>query len=66
MDDCPTGCGRTAKSGHLMCGPCWREVPQHLQNEVLRAWRKWRRDFGDTDAFEEYLGARDAAIGAIR
>jgi hypothetical protein len=62
MDDCPTGCGRTHRDGHLMCGPCWSLVPKHLQRDVLRTWQKWRRDFGDTDAFTEYLAARDAAI----
>lgn len=48
-----------------MCAPCWRSVPTALQRDVMRAWRKWRRDFGDTDAFNEYLAARDAAITSI-
>lgn len=65
MDDCPTGCGRTPREGHLMCAPCWREVPKRLQLDVLRTWRKWRKDFGDLDAFNAYLEARDAAIGAV-
>lgn len=65
MAECPTGCGRTHRDGHLMCGPCWSLVPKALQRDVLRTWAKWRRDFGDTDAFNDYLAARDAAITSI-
>ncbi len=64
MDDCPVGCGRTHAAGHLMCRPCWGQVPKHLQRDVLRTWAKWL-DFGDLDAFNEYLTARDAAIGSL-
>lgn len=62
---CPTGCGRVAKPAHLMCGPCWREVPSHLQREVYRTWRHWRRDFADADALREYEAAYDAAIASV-
>jgi hypothetical protein len=48
-----------------MCGTCWSEVPGHLQNEVYRTWRAWRRNTGDGDALVAYDSACDAAIGAI-
>lgn len=64
-DDCPTGCGRTRRRGHLMCGPCWAEVPKHLQAEVYRTWRKWRRNLADGDALREYQAAHDAALASI-
>lgn len=64
-DACPTGCGRAQPEGKVMCAPCWREVPKPLQRDVYRTWRKWRRDFGDTEAFTAYLEARDAAVGSI-
>lgn len=62
---CPTGCGRTAASGHLMCGLCWGEVPGHLKHEVYRTWRAWRGNFADTDRLQEYETARDAAIASV-
>ena len=65
MDDCPTGCGRKRRNGHLMCGPCWGQVPGHLQRDVYRTWRKWRKDLGDADALNEYRDAHDAAIAAV-
>lgn len=63
--ECPTGCGRSVSRGHLMCRPCWGEVPQHLQAEVNRTWRAWRRDFGNTEAIRAYRAARDDAIAAV-
>jgi hypothetical protein len=63
--DCPTGCGRTARTGHLMCGPCWAEVPKHLQREVYRTWRNWRRNVADGDAMRAYREASDAAVAAV-
>jgi hypothetical protein len=41
--ECPVGCGRPVRPGHLMCRKCWGEVPIHLQNEVNRSWRKYNR-----------------------
>lgn len=79
MTNCPSGCGRSARPGHLMCGPCWAEVPRHLQNEVMRTWRaygrahKARTGLGtpeQNDAIRKarvaYQEARDAALGSIR
>lgn len=64
---CPAGCGRTVAPGKLMCAPCWREVPPHLQREVYSTWRAFRRrQPGDTSALRAYGAARDAAIGSIR
>lgn len=63
---CPTGCGRTHREGQLLCPPCWAEVPKVLKNQVNNTWRRWRRDFGDLDAFIAYEAARDAAITAVK
>lgn len=63
---CPTGCGRPVPVGKLMCLPCWREVPPHLQREVYRAWRAWSRDMGNVAKMHAYGEIRDQAIGAIR
>lgn len=49
-----------------MCPPCWGEVPGHLQNEVYRTWRAWRRALGDGEKYEAYEAATQAAIGSIR
>lgn len=70
--ECPTGCGRTLRPGHLMCGTCWREVPRHLQQDVMRTWRVYSRYTGIQQSPErrqsrlDYQAARDAAIGSIR
>lgn len=63
---CPTGCGRTARTGMLACGPCWREIPRHLQREVLRTWSTWRKDFGNAEAMRAYREASDNALGSIK
>jgi len=61
---CPTGCGRTRKGGHLMCGACWRMVPKHLQSDVNRTW--WAILRGRKGAsLETYQAAADAAIGSV-
>lgn len=68
---CPTGCGRTVSPGKMLCPPCWGEVPKHLQAEVYRTWRaylKARRSGipgAGMVAFEEWMEAREAAIGSI-
>jgi len=64
--ECPTGCGRRARAGHLMCGPCWREVPSNIQRDVYRTWRAWWADRGDADKMRAYTEASDAAVGSIR
>lgn len=48
-----------------MCAACWREVPKHLQREVHRTWRQWRKNFGSEDAMAAYNDAAEAAIGAV-
>lgn len=63
---CPVGCGRAVRSGMLACAPCWREIPKHLQREVLRTWNAWRRDFGDADKMHAYTEASDNAIASIQ
>lgn len=63
--ECPVGCGRNAPAGKLMCLHCWREVPKHLQGDVYRTFRAWRRDFDDMTAGRAYRAARDAAIAAV-
>lgn len=68
---CPTGCGRRVRMGHLMCAPCWGEVPRHLQRDVLATWRAYSRSASrGADDFPErrqaYEAARDAALASIR
>ncbi|HEU5032706.1 MAG TPA: hypothetical protein VFV01_47840 [Spirillospora sp.] len=63
---CPTGCGRTAAPGQLMCRPCWVEVPKHLQDAVYQTWRAWRRAPASAKALRAYREAHDAAVGSIR
>ena len=63
MRDCPTGCARKVRAGHLLCAACWRRVPKDLQAEVHRTWRAWRRDLGDADLMHAY---RHAAVAATR
>lgn len=58
------GCGRTVRSGHLMCGHHWSKVPRDLQSDVWRTWRAWCRTHDD-DAWEAYSAARLAAIAAV-
>lgn len=59
---CPTSCGRKRPEGKAMCGVCWRRVPKELQDQLYSAWRRWRRDFGNADAFRGYREALDAAV----
>lgn len=74
MTECPTGCGRKVRPGHLMCGTCWSEVPRELQRDVLSTWRKLsaerHRRPRDMDTWGEalaaYESAKDAALGSIR
>jgi hypothetical protein len=79
MTDCPSGCGRPVAAGKLMCAPCWREVPQHLQADVMRTWDRYRRATARISwaasptahtarrkARLAYLSARDAAIESIQ
>jgi hypothetical protein len=72
MAECPSGCGMSVAPGKLTCLPCWREIPQHLQNEVLRTWRRYSRFTGLAQSPErrqarlDYQEARDAALGSIR
>jgi hypothetical protein len=62
---CPVGCGRSVRVGHLMCYPCWQEVPPDLKREVWRTWKRLERGVTDGDPLAEYEHARSAAIGAV-
>lgn len=64
-DECPVGCGRTRKAGHLMCPSCWSTVPKQLQDRVNRTWAKWRRNRGNAEALNAYREASDAAIASV-
>lgn len=64
--ECPSGCGRTVAPRKLLCAPCWREVPTHLQREVYRTFNAWWADRGNAEKLLAYEAAADAAIGSIR
>lgn len=64
-DECPVGCGRRRRRGHLMCGPCWSSVPKFLQRDVLNTWRRWRRNRADAGALRAYRSAVDAAMTSV-
>lgn len=65
IEECPTGCGRALPRGKVMCGPCWSEVPRHLQREVYAAWRAVCRDLSGEN-LRRHREAKNAAIGSIR
>lgn len=61
---CPS-CDRPGvRSGHLMCGPCWRSVPAGLRHAVNRTWRGCKDAFIDSPKWKLYYVARKAAIAA--
>lgn len=64
MAECPTGCGRALKMGHLLCGACWSRVPRALQRDVWRTWRTYQKTPTDR-AWSCYTDAREAALAAI-
>lgn len=64
MSDCPVGCGRKVHVGHLMCRPCWSQVPRDLQQAVYRTWRAWRGGL-DHEKAAAYRQAREAAIASV-
>jgi hypothetical protein len=49
-------CTAPAKTGQLMCLPCWKATPRDLQRAVNATWRNIRKDSA------AYREARDAAI----
>jgi hypothetical protein len=63
---CPVpGCRNERYSiQRLMCAPCWRRVPKHLQQAVNRAWSRRRRDFRDPQARQAHEDAKARAIAA--
>lgn len=63
---CPVGCGRVARSGQLLCRPCWARVPPELQADVNRTWRVLWRGPAAThrERFEAYRAACMEAVYA--
>lgn len=62
---CPIDrCPRTVRPGHLMCAAHWRKVPQDVQSDVWRFWRRWNKSHNDED-WASYMEARTAAIDAV-
>lgn len=49
-------CTAPAKTGMLMCPPCWKRTPRDLQREVNATWWNVKRDV------PAYRAARDAAV----
>lgn len=64
MRDCPTGCARKVRAGHLLCTACWRRVPRDLQAEVHRTWKAWLQGNPDANLMRAYRHAADSAIRA--
>lgn len=62
--ECPSGCGRALPAGKVMCSPCWREVPKHLQTEVYAAWRAVCNE-PNRENILRHREAKEAAIGAV-
>lgn len=59
--ECPrNGCATFVSTGKLMCGPCWKLVPQALQRAVYRAW-----DRGQGAGSQAHRAAMAAAIRAV-
>ena len=66
---CPVpGCGAGLRPGHLMCRPCWRNVPRKLQIAVNHSWTAFRSGRGEFATFgarrKSYDDACSAAIAA--
>ncbi|MBI1386660.1 MAG: hypothetical protein GC150_17280 [Rhizobiales bacterium] len=64
---CPVpGCGAPIRAGHLMCGPCWANVPKELQKPVNTSWRRVGATCGKDKlaALRTYRQAADAAVMA--
>lgn len=58
--ECPIdGCGNRHSRSKLMCKEHWYKVPKELRDQV---WSTYRNDGVFS---EEYMEARDAAIGAV-
>lgn len=68
--ECPTGCGRVQPRGKFLCAQCWGEVPKHLQDDVYRTWRSYKKTDVYATGFpaisRAYRAARDAALTSIR
>jgi hypothetical protein len=69
LGDCPTGCGRSVRAGHLMCARCWSQVPRALQLRVYRTWHALTSGSitsKERDAVvEAYESAREDAIASV-
>lgn len=62
---CPTGCGRMVDTlRFVMCGTCWRDVPDRLQADVWRTWRL-RRLNPTPENVRAHENAKEAAIGHV-
>ncbi|MGL5808700.1 MAG: hypothetical protein ACRCYQ_02005 [Nocardioides sp.] len=49
----------------VVCGLCWRRLPEPLRRELSRSWHGWRRDLADLDLFGGYLAARGSVLGFL-
>lgn len=66
------GCKRSCPAAHLMCAPCWAQVPRELQREVYRTvklrgracdrtWSPWWRAQARAIAHVAFLVEPDEA-----
>jgi len=68
MSGCPT-CGGKRQPDHLMCGPCWSNVPRELRRAVNKAWAlafgERFRKLRTRQHLADYVKARDEAIDSV-
>lgn len=61
-------CTKPVAPRHLMCQRHWRQVPSHLQAEVLRTWRAYTNSKlmdRRPSLLQDYSKARAAAVDAV-
>jgi hypothetical protein len=63
--DCPTGCGGQRTHGHVMCSPCWRQVPHRLKKELHDTWRLVEQT-STQSAYDDYDRVRNQAIASVK
>ncbi|MCB9377110.1 MAG: hypothetical protein H6515_14740 [Microthrixaceae bacterium] len=61
---CPGECGRRVRPGHLVCGPCWRQIRVPLERAVWSHRRAYQKN-PTAERWAAYTAARETALEAI-